>query len=233
MIDSMLENLSDGFDASNMTHGDVPSFILCMVLSLIFGILLYLLYTLYFRDNEPQDGSLARSLILLTPALTATFWIIQSSVILSLGLLGSLSFVRFRTPVKRAEDVCFIVIALAIAVSCSTTNFIIAAVLIAILFGFTLVRNIWGMSSKGKERLAIVTFNSRKEIAIGELRGHFTRLGINAEFVSSRTYDGITSFVFNAPKMTKEKHDSITEALSQVDREASFNIFYPNDRLGA
>jgi hypothetical protein len=204
-----------------------------MVVSLVFGVLLYLLYTLYFRDNEPQDGSLARSLVLLTPALTATFWIIQSSVILSLGLLGSLSFVRFRTPVKRAEDVCFIVISLAVAVSCSTTNFIIAAVLIAILFGFTLVRNIWGMSSKGKERLAIVTFNSRREIAIGELRGHFSRLGINAEFVSSRTYDGITSFVFNAPKMTKEKHDAITETLAQIDREASFNIFYPNDRLGA
>ncbi|MBC7531706.1 MAG: DUF4956 domain-containing protein [Oligoflexus sp.] len=233
MIDTMLENLSDGFDASNMTHGDVPSFVLCMVVSMAFGILLYLLYTFYFRDNEPQDSSLARSLVLLTPALTATFWIIQSSVILSLGLLGSLSFVRYRTPVKRSEDVCFIVIALAVAVSCSTMNFIIAAVLLTMLFGFTLVRNLWGMSSRGKDRLAIVTFNSKKDIAIGELRGHFARLGISAEFVSSRTYDGITSFVFNAPKMSKEKHDAISETLAQIDREASFNIFYPNDRLGA
>lgn len=232
MFETMLENLVDGFDANNMAHGDVQSFVLCMLVSMLFGVLLYLLYTLYFRDNEPQDGSLARSLILLTPALTATFWIIQSSIVLSLGLLGSLSFVRFRTPVKRSEDVTFIVIALAVAISCATLNFIIAAVLITLLFGFTLVRNVWGITTRGKDRLAIVTFNTRHETAIGELRAHFNRIGVNAEFVSSRTYDGITSFVFNAPKISKEKHDAISEMLSGIDREASFNIFYPNERLG-
>lgn len=232
MFESMLENLSDGFDANNMSHGDVQGFILCMLVSMAFGVLLYLLYTLYFRDNEPQDGSLARSLILLTPALTATFWIIQSSVVLSLGLLGSLSFVRFRTPVKRSEDVTFIVIALAVAISCATMNFIIASVLITLLFGFTLVRNLWGITTRGKDRLAIVTFNTRRGTAIGELRAHFNRIGVNAEFVSSRSYDGITSFVFNAPKVSKETHDAISEMLSSIDREASFNIFYPNERLG-
>ncbi|MEK7857472.1 MAG: hypothetical protein AAB288_15390, partial [Acidobacteriota bacterium] len=81
-------------------------------------------------------------------------------------------------------------------------------------------------------RLAIVTFNTRRETAIGELRANFSRLGVQAEFVSSRSYDGITSYVFNAPKIDKEKHDSISEMLSLLDKEASFNIFYPNQRIG-
>ncbi|MFY7929137.1 MAG: hypothetical protein ACOVS5_09715, partial [Oligoflexus sp.] len=151
---------------------------------------------------------------------------------LSLGLLGSLSFVRFRTPVKRSEDVTFIVIALAVAISCATMNFIIASVLITLLFGFTLVRNLWGLGSKKGERFAIVTFNTRSQTGISDIRRAFHDVGVQADFVSSRTYDGITSFVFNAPKVTKEKHDRISELLASLDREASFNIFYPNERLG-
>ena len=109
-MNSIADVLSD-LDIGTGVQGDVGAFALVMVVAIVFGVLLFLLYNLYFHDNEPQDGSLARSLILLTPSLTATFWMIQSSVILSLGLLGSLSFVRFRTPVKRSEDVTFIVIA--------------------------------------------------------------------------------------------------------------------------
>lgn len=231
-MQALLDSLSEAVEVGGVTIGDVESFIVCMIVAMVFGVLLYLLYSLYFRDNEPQDGSLARSLILLTPSLTATFWIIQSSVILSLGLLGSLSFVRFRTPVKRSEDVTFIVIALAVAISCATMNFIIASVLITLLFGFTLVRNLWGLGSKKGERFAIVTFNTRSQTGISDIRQAFHNVGVQADFVSSRTYDGITSFVFNAPKVTKEKHDRISELLASLDREASFNIFYPNERLG-
>jgi hypothetical protein len=231
-MQALLDSLSEAVEVGGVTIGDVESFVVCMIVSMVFGVLLYLLYSLYFRDNEPQDGSLARSLILLTPSLTATFWIIQSSVILSLGLLGSLSFVRFRTPVKRSEDVTFIVIALAVAISCATMNFIIASVLMTLLFGFTLVRNMWGLGTKAGERFAIVTFNTRTQAGLGDIRQAFSNVGVQADFVSSRTYDGITSYVFNAPKVTKEKHDKISELLSALDREASFNIFYPNERLG-
>lgn len=228
----LLDSLTEAMENSPDTIGDVENFVLCMIVAMIFGVLLYLLYNFYFRDNEPQDGSLARSLVLLTPALTATFWIIQSSIILSLGLLGSLSFVRFRTPVKRSEDITFIVIALSVAISCATMNFVIAAVLMTMLFGFTLIRNLWGFSRKGKTRFAVVTFNSRQGTPLSVLRETFAGVGVDVEFVSSRTYDGITSYVFNATRISKDKHDLMAEALSRLDREASFNIFYPNERLG-
>ncbi len=228
----LLDSLSEALESSSETIGNIENFVLCIIVAMIFGVLLYLLYTFYFRDNEPQDGSLARSLVLLTPALTATFWIIQSSVILSLGLLGSLSFVRFRTPVKRSEDITFIVIAISVAISCATMNFLIAAVLMTLLFGFTLVRNLWGFSHRGQNRFAVVTFNSKKTTSVADLRQAFDSAGVTAEFVSSRSYDGISSFVFNATKISKEKHERMSESLNALDPQASFNIFYPNERLG-
>ena len=219
-------------DFESGVQGDVASFSLVMLVAILFGVLLFLLYNLYFHDNEPQDGSLARSLILLTPSLTATFWMIQSSVILSLGLLGSLSFVRFRTPVKRSEDVTFIVIALAVSIACATMNFAIGAVLVGFLFAFTLIRNFWTVGLVGKGRFAVVTFNTKNETTVTAIKDSFKSVGVQAQFVSSRTYDGITSFVFNASKVSKDQHDALSDRLSEFDHEASFNIFYPNDRLG-
>ncbi|HYX34253.1 MAG TPA: DUF4956 domain-containing protein [Oligoflexus sp.] len=230
MLQNFLDNLGEAAEAGSM--GDVQNFILCMAISMAFGVLTMQLYKFYFRDNEPQDGSLARSLVLLIPALTATFWIIQSSVILSLGLLGSLSFVRFRTPVKRPEDITFIVIALSVAISCATMNFIIGATLMLLLFGFTLVRNMWGTSGRGKYRLAVITFNTKNSNSINDLWQTFNNLNVQADFISSRTYDGITSYVFNTPKITQENHSRVAEALALLDQGASFHIFYPNERLG-
>ncbi len=230
-MNGLVEQLTE-LELESRIHGDIGGFALAMVVAIVFGLLLFLLYNLYFQDNEPQDGSLARSLILLTPSLTATFWMIQSSIILSLGLLGSLSFVRFRTPVKRSEDVTFIVIAICSAIACATYSFAIGATLIAILFGFTTIRNFWNINMLRHGRFAVVTFNTKKSTSIAAIKSIFKEADVQGEFVSSRTYDGITSFVFNAKNITKSQHDNLSDQLQIYDASASFNIFYPNDRLG-
>jgi hypothetical protein len=225
----LTEQLQSGGDGAP----DVLSFALVLVVSIVFGLLMQGLYNLYYQQNEPQDGSLARSLVLLTPALTATFWMIQSSLVLSLGLLGSLSFVRFRTPVKRSEDVSFVIIAVAVAIACATGHFVIALALVALLFGYAILRNLVFLSGKLRDRFAVITFNTATKASASQVTGILAPLKIKAEFVSSRTYDGITSYVFNASKVSPENHDTINQSLAGLDRDAHINIFYPNDRLGA
>jgi len=219
------------------TAGDgdsnVVGFAICLIVSVVFGLLLQALYFFYFHDNEPQDGSLARSLLLLTPALTATFWMIQSSLVLSLGLLGSLSFVRFRTPIKRAEDISFVIIALAVAIACATGNFVIAGALVGLLYIYTISRNFFMRRLVSKDRFAVVTFNTKKGLPVQQVTEHLAKVGVSPEFVSSRAYDGVTSMVFNARKVSDNGHDAINTTLHQLDGEAHVNVFYPNERLGA
>ena len=208
-------------------------FVISLLISLVFGLALKSLYSLYFRDNEPQDGSLARSLVLITPALTTLFWMIQTNAVLSLGLLGSMSFVRFRTPVKRPEDVSFIVLALAVAVSCAIQIFIIGVILLFVFLTFTVIRNYFGDGIAKKGQFAIITFNTKKDISVRSVTDGLLTFGINCEFVSSRSYDGIISMVFNASKLSGDSHDEIRSCLSSMDELAHINIFLPNDRLGA
>jgi hypothetical protein len=232
-MDNAQEILNRVFTLPVESALDTLDFALAMGISLVFGLILHQLYNLYFQDNEPQDGSLARSLVLLAPSLTATFLMIQSSLALSLGLLGSLSFVRFRTPVKRAEDVSFIIVVVAVAIACASGVYVLAIALVCLLFLFTYARNLWGAHMGKKERSAIITFNTRRKASTAEIQGLFDTVNVKSDFISSRSYDGITSYVFNAPRVSKDAHDAIASQLAQYDTEAHINIFYPNDRLGA
>lgn len=232
-MDNPTDMLNRIFTLPTESALDTIDFAIAMAVSLFFGLILHQLYNLYFQDNEPQDGSLARSLILMTPALTATFLMIQSSLALSLGLLGSLSFVRFRTPVKRAEDVSFIIIVVAVAIACASGVYVLAIALVSLLFLFTFVRNLIASKAGRKDKTAIITFNTRRKASTAEIQAMFDQLKVKSDFISSRSYDGITSYVFNAARVSQDTHDSISETLMSYDPEAHINIFYPSDRLGA
>jgi len=52
--------------------------------------------------------------LLLIPAMILIITIIKTSIALSLGLVGALSIVRFRTPIKEPEELLYIFIAIAV-----------------------------------------------------------------------------------------------------------------------
>lgn len=217
---------------TSQTDVDLVRFTISIFISIVFGLILNVLYNLYFKDNEPQDSSLARSLVLITPAMTAIFWMIQSSLVLSLGLMGSMSFVRFRTPVKRAEDISFIVVSIGVSIAIAIDVVPIAAILVGLIFLYTFGRN-YSFKSLAKEKFAVITFNTKQNLHVEDILNKMRKLKIKEEFVSSRTYDGITSYVFNAKNVEQRAHDKIRDFFSSIDSEAHINIFFPNDRLGA
>ncbi|NRA44071.1 MAG: hypothetical protein HRU09_03835 [Oligoflexales bacterium] len=220
--------------SSIKTEAYTTTFPLMLLIALLYGIMLNLLYSLYFRDNEPRDASLARSLVLLTPTLTTIFWVIQYSLPLSVGLLGALSFVRFRSPVKRAEDISFIVIALACAISCAIIKPLIGGGLILLFLAYAVVRNYLLPETVHGKNFAVLTYNTSKSISITDFESILKSAKCSSyDFISSRTYDGITSFVFNVANLKKSNLSLLTQMLEQTDKASQINVFYPNGRLGA
>ena len=232
-----MESLFDIFNKQELwepvaANLDIVSYLYTLLISLLFGIVLSIVYHLYFQDNEPQDASLSRSLVLLTPSLTTIFWIIQFSIPMSLGLLGTLSFVRFRTPVKRSEDVAFIVIALTVAISCAIAKYLVGGIFIVLLVIYAIVRNSFLMRSAFRKRFAVLTFNTKQQLPLQTLQNKVNGICRQSDFVSARTYDGITSFVFNIPHFSEHMHEQLIAALAQQDQQARLNVFFPNERLG-
>ncbi|MBN1693301.1 MAG: DUF4956 domain-containing protein [Dehalococcoidales bacterium] len=101
--------------------------------SIIASIIVYLLYQMFYGTRHIGAG-VHRTFIIGGPAITALFLGIQVSIPLSLGLLGALSFVRFRTPVKDPAEIGFLLLLIATSIGAATGNFLITSLLVLFVF---------------------------------------------------------------------------------------------------
>ncbi len=101
--------------------------------SIIASIIVYLLYQMFYGTRHIGAG-VHRTFIIGGPAITALFLGIQVSIPLSLGLLGALSFVRFRTPVKDPAEIGFLLLLIATSIGAATSNFLITSLLVLFVF---------------------------------------------------------------------------------------------------
>ena len=108
-------------------------YIILLVISATSSTLISYLYLRFF--NARSTGSqIYKAFPLLGMAITALFLGIQFSLPLSLGLLGALSIVRFRTPIKEPEEIAFVMVVIANAIAIATFNVIYSAVIIGVSY---------------------------------------------------------------------------------------------------
>jgi len=104
------------------TRLDPGLFTVALVASLAASGMASALYR-YFYESRGTGSQVHRAFPLLGISITTLFIGVQLSIPLSLGLLGSLSIIRFRTPIKEPEEVGFIMLVIASAISSATFNF--------------------------------------------------------------------------------------------------------------
>ncbi len=105
-------------------------FFLLLSISAGAAFLVALLYVRFFGARA-TGSDLHRAFPLLSIAITAIFVCIQFSLPLSLGLLGALSIVRFRTPIKEPEEVGFLMVVIATSLACATGQLVFVGVVLA------------------------------------------------------------------------------------------------------
>jgi hypothetical protein len=144
------------FNSSAMEAVGLSGFLLVMLVSLACGVFIAKLYT-HFYSGRATGSQIQRAFPLLSIAITAIFVTIQFSLPLSLGLLGALSIVRFRTPVKEPEEIGFVMLVIAAAISCASMNFIFLCIVLMTAFsGLLMLRSGW-LRSANDECLLVVT----------------------------------------------------------------------------
>ena len=95
--------------------------VLILAVSLVAALLISMLYLQFYSGRE-TGSRIHRAFPLLGLAITAIFVCIQFSLPLSLGLLGALSIVRFRTPIKEPEEIGFLMLVIATSIAAATFN---------------------------------------------------------------------------------------------------------------
>ena len=107
--------------------------LIALAFSLLFSLVIYFMYLLFYGSRHIGAG-VHRMFLMGGPAITVLFLAIQTSIPLSLGLLGALSFVRFRTPVKDPAEIGFLLLLIASSIGAATGNFMIIGVLLVAAF---------------------------------------------------------------------------------------------------
>lgn len=114
-----------------------------LVLNLGIGLLLALLVAWYyehFGQSLSNRHKFARLLPVLTLTTAIVISIIKSSLALSLGLVGALSIVRFRTAIKEPEELVFLFIAIAIGLGVGADQRWLVAVGVLVILGYMALR---------------------------------------------------------------------------------------------
>ncbi|MCR5747914.1 MAG: DUF4956 domain-containing protein [Lachnospiraceae bacterium] len=88
-----------------------------MFFSLLIGIYIYLVYR-FLTKKTFYSKSFNISLVLMSVITAAIILTVQSSVVISLGMVGALSIVRFRTAVKDPMDLVFLFWSISVGIIC-------------------------------------------------------------------------------------------------------------------
>ena len=110
-----MTTFSDIFKSSfleNMTGVSMPDMIIAMVLAFGLGLFIFLVYKKTY-SGVMYSSSFGVTLVALTMITAMTILAVTSNVVLSLGMVGALSIVRFRTAIKEPMDIAFLFWAIA------------------------------------------------------------------------------------------------------------------------
>ncbi len=113
--------------------------VIAIAFSVLFSLIVYFMYQVFYGSRHIGAG-VQRMFLLGGPAITVLFLGIQTSIPLSLGLLGALSFVRFRTPVKDPAEIGFLLLLIASSIGASSGNFMLIAMLFVATFLILIIK---------------------------------------------------------------------------------------------
>lgn len=109
-----------------------------ITMSALFGFLIFLSYYISHRGTI-YSKKFNASLVLLTILTGTVMTVIGNNLALSLGMVGALSIVRFRTAIKDSRDTVYIFWAIIVGICCGVGDYLVAAIGSSAVFAALLV----------------------------------------------------------------------------------------------
>ncbi|MBQ3530834.1 MAG: DUF4956 domain-containing protein, partial [Oscillospiraceae bacterium] len=99
----------------NVSSVSIFDMVIALALAFGIGLFIFLVYKKTF-SGVMYSSSFGVSLVALTMITTLVILAVTSNVVLSLGMVGALSIVRFRTAIKEPLDIAFLFWSIAVGI---------------------------------------------------------------------------------------------------------------------
>jgi len=126
--------------------------VLGFLINIVLAILLSAITSyVYVRFGTPLSNrrSFARNFVILSLTIMFIITVVKSSLALSLGLIGALSIVRFRTAIKDPEELAFLLVTIAIGLGLGADQRVISVIAVMAILGVIVARSQY--MNKGKD----------------------------------------------------------------------------------
>ncbi|MBC8306121.1 MAG: DUF4956 domain-containing protein [Pelagibacterales bacterium] len=200
------------------TAGEVDYLII--ILNLFFCIISsFILMYVYRNKSNALSSKIQISPIipLLSNITFLVILVVKSSLALSLGLVGALSVIRFRTPVKEPEDLAFLFFAIALGIGYGAFQLYATSIIFVILIVI-----IWFFLSNKNENITD-SFNIVVELGSEKNPKYFDKilklLNLNCREVNLVKIEKETNITIIYYRVTFENADNIKNLMDILDKE--------------
>ena len=156
-----------------VTAISVGDLVTTLLLSFVLGVFVVVVYRLTY-SGVSFSRSFSLSLVMLSMVTSLAILTVRANLMLSLGMVGALSIVRFRTAIKDPVDTMFMFWSIVIGII-TGAGYVVVAVLAALLLGVLyLIINLLTGKLNGSAYLVVIRYEEEAE---GAVRSRLNSLG--------------------------------------------------------
>ena len=196
--------------------------------AVIIAIVIFVSYR-FSHSSAVYSAKFNVSLVMLTIVTTLIMSVIGNNVALSLGMVGALSIVRYRTAIKDPRDTAYIFWAIAAGICCGVQDFVIAGIGSGVIFLIMLIIG----NVKNNDRFLLIVRGEKK--AAEEARTVIeTSFDNKAKFRVENSTTETVELIFEVSQKVLEKSKkrvNVSEELYKVEGIESVNLVCQNDEI--
>lgn len=148
-IDIFKKSFLEGYATSDI---QISTVFICILCTAILAAYIFLIYR-SINKNSFYNRNFNMSLVGIAVVTAAVILTIQSNIVVSLGMVGALSIVRFRTAIKDPMDLVFLFWSITVGIICGA-GFVMIAVIASL--ALTLIIVLFSMLPDAKGNLILV-----------------------------------------------------------------------------
>jgi uncharacterized membrane protein YhiD involved in acid resistance len=211
------------------TSKSIESMLLSIILSFFFGLAIMFVH----RKNSSTivyDSQINFSLLLITIIVTVVMIVIGSNLALSLGLIGALSIIRFRTAIKNTIDISFIFWAIATGLVLGSYNYLLAIVEIGLISGIIFLSSKFLILKKQSNDYIIVLLIDKKSQDTSNIQEKIEKISKKYEiksFIEMDEYNELSIYV----SLKENQISNLLKELKPINNIKKTSVLYPNTNL--
>lgn len=206
----------------------VEAILVSFIAATVIGVLIFTCYRVT-HSRAVYSAKFNVSLLMMTVITTLVMTVIGNNIALSLGMVGALSIIRFRTAIKDVRDTAYIFWCIAVGICCGVSEFTLAAVGSAFIF---LVLVLMGAVHTDDIFMIVVRADSDHEGEVMNLLGSFfggkAKLKVNN---SSRDYTEVIYEIARKDFEKKTKHANIADRLYAIESVSMVNVVCQSEEI--